>query len=322
MINRSKVTGTVVRYLRTRGFGFIKPQEGGKEVFVHWEDLVTDDDWPFIERGTEVEYHLGDRDGKQAAKEVTLSGGDKIPVYTKPHEDREVNEEETFTGSVKFFEIYKGFGYVKPDEDITWDGVSSSGEGLYFNRNGIITSNAGQGKVLRVPTGMRVSFKVYKNAKGFGACEIQNENETPIQFQPRKKREDLKRKRPEKIKNKKPEKSKEELLEERVNDDDENTYRGTVRSYKPEKGFGFLDISQEIWFKDATVKQRIFVRKEDIVCYSDEVGMNEGSEVMFKIYKDSKGLGACEVMNIDGTPIHYAPGSSRKKKNAKRRKRN
>lgn len=104
-------------------------------------------------------------------------------------------------------------------------------------------------------------------------------------------------------------KTKEELIEEREVDEDENTYVGTVKLYKPDKEFGFIAITDEITFKDITVKEKIFVMKEDIVCYSDEVGLTPDSDVMFKIYKDSKGIGACEVMNVDGTPIEYNGGN-------------
>merc|ERR1719239_2065903 len=78
-----------------------------------------------------------------------------------------------------------------------------------------------------------------------------------------------------------------------------------VAAYKPDKEFGFITISEEITYKDVSAKEKIFVMKEDIVCQSDEIGLKPDSEVMFKIYKDSKGLGACEVMNVDGTPIEY-----------------
>merc|ERR1712060_701243 len=97
---------------------------------------------------------------------------------------------------------------------------------------------------------------------------------------------------------KKVKKTREELIEEREIDEEETTYIGTVKYYKPEKEFGFITITEDI-----TVKEKIFVMKEDIVCYADEVDLAADSEVMFKIYKDSKGLGACEVMNADGTPI-------------------
>merc|ERR1712060_1010871 len=88
-----------------------------------------------------------------------------------------------------------------------------------------------------------------------------------------------------------------------MGDEEETSYVGTVKYYNPEKEFGFITITEDITFKDITVKEKIFVMKEDVVCYADKVNLIADSEVMFKIYKDSKGLGACEVMNADGTPI-------------------
>jgi len=315
MSTESKVKGTVVRFFRGRGFGFIKPEEGGDEVFVHWEDLVTDDHWPFVEKGTEVEFLTADgEEGKPAAKEVTLANGEKIPIFTKPYEDREVNEEETFKGAVKFFDGRKGFGFLKPDEDITWQDATS-GLGLFFSRDALLATNPGKGMVLRVGSGLRVSFKIYKDKKGLGACKIQNEDETPLACEPRKEKQGGNRKRKRSggdgnKKSAKKAKTKEELIAEREIDEDENIYTGTVKNYNAEKEFGFITIAEDITFKDITVKEKIFVMKEDIVCYSDEVGLKAESEVIFKIYKDSKGLGACEVMNADGTPIEYDTNSN------------
>jgi len=308
MGSESKVKGTVMRFFRGRGFGFIKPDGGGKEVYVHWEDLVTDDHWPFLEKGTQVEFTQVDEDGKPAAKEVTLEDGDKIPIFTKPYEDREVNKKQTYTGSVKFFDGRKGFGFIEPDEEVTWK-KTSSGEGLFFSRDGILVSKAGKGMILRVKGSLRVSFKVYKDKKGLGACDVQNEDETPLECVPRPANQTGKKRKRGGGGKKKPAKkakTKEELMEEREVDEDENTYIGTVQVYKPDKEFGFIKITDEITFKDVTVKEKIYVMKEDIVCYSDEVGLTVDSEVMFKIYKDSKGLGACEVMNVDGSPIEYS----------------
>merc|ERR1711920_434075 len=179
-------------------------------------------------------------------------------------------------GAVKFFDSRKGFGYIKPDQEITWED-ESTGEGLYFSRDAILTSNSGKGMILRVTKDLRVSFKVYNKSK----------------------------------KSAKKQKTKQELIDEREIDEEETTYTGTVKSYNPEKEFGFITISDEITYNGVSAKERIFVMKEDIVCYSEEVGMTVDNEVMFKIYKDSKGLGAYEVMNEDGTPIVYG-GESKK----------
>merc|ERR1719193_2819951 len=102
-------------------------------------------------------------------------------------------------------------------------------------------------------------------------------------------------------------KTKEELIEERINDAGETIYTGNVKSYNAEKGFGFISIDDDITFNGTTAKGKIYVMKEDIICYAEEAGLNQDTKVIFKIYKDSLGLGACEVQNEDGTPITFQP---------------
>merc|ERR1712203_430887 len=102
-------------------------------------------------------------------------------------------------------------------------------------------------------------------------------------------------------------KTKEELLEERELDEEETIYTGTVKQYRADKEFGFISIEEDITFNGVTATEKVYVMKEDIICYSEEVGVKPDTSVMFKIYKDSMGLGACEVHNEDGTPINYEP---------------
>ena len=66
------VNGTVKWFNATKGFGFIEPEDGGKDAFVHISALeragisaLTD--------GQKVSYELvAGRDGKEAAENVQL----------------------------------------------------------------------------------------------------------------------------------------------------------------------------------------------------------------------------------------------------------
>jgi cold shock protein len=65
-------TGSVVTYFEAKGFGFLRPDDGGRDIFFHVsrlvEGLATD-----LRPGTRVFYELGmDRTGKMAASSVRI----------------------------------------------------------------------------------------------------------------------------------------------------------------------------------------------------------------------------------------------------------
>lgn len=62
--------GRVKSYGRTRGFGFIIPDGGGKDVFMHAQELQNGEPLP----GDLVEYELGPnrKTGREEAKFVTV----------------------------------------------------------------------------------------------------------------------------------------------------------------------------------------------------------------------------------------------------------
>jgi len=69
-----KLKGKVSLFFRVRGFGFIRPaKEDEEDIMVRWENVVTDDPYPYIQPGTQVEYLTEKgKDGKVEAIEVTL----------------------------------------------------------------------------------------------------------------------------------------------------------------------------------------------------------------------------------------------------------
>ena len=65
-------TGSVVTYFEAKGFGFLRPDDGGRDVFFHVSRLV-DSDPTGLKPGTRVGYELGmDRTGKMAASSVRI----------------------------------------------------------------------------------------------------------------------------------------------------------------------------------------------------------------------------------------------------------
>lgn len=65
--------GSVVTYFEAKGFGFLRPDDGGRDIFFHVsrlaEGLATD-----LKPGARVFYELGmDRTGKMAASSVRIA---------------------------------------------------------------------------------------------------------------------------------------------------------------------------------------------------------------------------------------------------------
>jgi len=203
---------------------------------------------------------------------------------------------------------------IKPDKEISWQKVTTD-NGVFFARDAIVFSGRAKGLLLNLRRGTKVSFKVYKNKNGLGAHELRNENGSPLKYVARKRANGKKRNRVTKVNGKKKppkkakvvKKTKKELLEEREIDEYENIYSGTAKIWRASKNFGFISINEDITFKGETAKEEICVMKDDIICFSDKVGLNGGVEVIFKVYKDSMGLGAYDVHNEDGTPVMYEP---------------
>lgn len=67
-------TGTVKKFFEDKGFGFIVPDDGGDDVFIHVKDLVNAEG---LEQGDQVTFdtEYDDRKGKYKASNCSSTGG-------------------------------------------------------------------------------------------------------------------------------------------------------------------------------------------------------------------------------------------------------
>jgi CspA family cold shock protein len=65
--------GTIKKLVLERGFGFIKPEGGGADIFFHCTSLPEKGDFDGLTEGLKVEYTKGDgKGGRPKAEEVKV----------------------------------------------------------------------------------------------------------------------------------------------------------------------------------------------------------------------------------------------------------
>lgn len=124
-------TGTVKWFNGQKGFGFIQPNDGGNDVFVHIS-AVEQAGLTGLAEGQPLEFTLVDRGGKVSATDLKIEG-EPLPVTERaapaPRErggfgggaggDRSPQRQltgEKASGTVKFFNAMKGFGFIQRDD--------------------------------------------------------------------------------------------------------------------------------------------------------------------------------------------------------------
>jgi CspA family cold shock protein len=75
-------TGSVMTYFEEKGFGFLRPDNGGKDIFFHISRLHQGQPTELVP-GTKVAYELGmDRNGKIAASSVRILAAEETPAQS------------------------------------------------------------------------------------------------------------------------------------------------------------------------------------------------------------------------------------------------
>ena len=106
--------GTVKFFNAQKGFGFIQQDTGGEDIFVHIS-AVERAGLEGLAEGQELEFNLVDRGGKVSAQDLQVVG-DVIQVEQRSAAPRRELTGEKATGTVKFFNAMKGFGFLTRDD--------------------------------------------------------------------------------------------------------------------------------------------------------------------------------------------------------------
>ena len=119
--------GVVKFFNPQKGFGFIVRDDGGEDVFVHISAVeqagLTD-----LADGQPLEFTLVDRGGRVSATDIKIDG-EPMAISRAPREDsgdaggggdrsgpqRQLTGEKA-SGTVKFFNAMKGFGFISRDD--------------------------------------------------------------------------------------------------------------------------------------------------------------------------------------------------------------
>ena len=152
-------SGTVKWYSPEKGFGFIEPDAGGEDLFVHRSAVGFD----IPGEGDRVEYTIGEGQRGPTAMDVRITeiNRDPTPRRSAPSRDRgsdvDASSLPMVTGTIVRYDEIKGFGFI--------DATDGSGKtGIFFHR-----SVAGN----EIPApGMTVEARVAETDRGLRAEEV------------------------------------------------------------------------------------------------------------------------------------------------------
>ena len=130
--------GTVRWFDPDRGFGFLAPEDGSPDVFVHAKELVVDGGPRLLREGQAVEFEVGEGDRGPQALRVRVTG------------DVSPDTPLGVLGTVAWYEPGKGYGFATPDD---------GGPEVFVHSSAIVGGGV-------VTAGQRVAFLVTAGERG------------------------------------------------------------------------------------------------------------------------------------------------------------
>ena len=136
--------GTVRWFDPERGFGFLAPEDGSADLFVHVSEIVGDGGTRLLREGQAVEFEVGEGERGPQARGVRVTGD--LPPDTPLG----------VLGTMAWYEPGKGYGFARPDD---------GGPEVFVHSSAIVG-----GRV--VAAGQRVAFLVVEGERGLQAEHV------------------------------------------------------------------------------------------------------------------------------------------------------
>ncbi|MCW2667387.1 MAG: hypothetical protein JWN57_2349 [Frankiales bacterium] len=121
-----------------RGFGFLAPEDGSADLFVHASEIAGDGGARLLREGQAVEFEVGDGERGPQARRVRVTG------------DVAAGTAVGVLGTVAWYEPGKGYGFATPD---------GGGPEVFVHSSAIVTGGV-------VAAGQRVAFLVGEGERG------------------------------------------------------------------------------------------------------------------------------------------------------------
>lgn len=281
--------GTVEKYNKFKGYGWIKMAQSdvvpGDQVFVYYKSIESEDRFPQLAQGMEVEFGLHKYKTSNGtsvrAKHVAQPGGRAIAIQDEQDAAKKTfvgGQNLRYTGELKFYRVKTGYGYVKMDA-----GFKTAEPVPEEIRVEEAEMNCGGKKPFGLKE-VKVEFGIWKTPKGaFKAYNMTLPKGIPI--------------------------TKDALENRKITSP--TLFKGTIVRNMWKQGYGYIECAagQKI---PANVTQKMTAMKKETeekgkkttegnVLYFRTGDIEEGKwlkksqEVQFKIYTDDKGVGACEI---------------------------
>ena len=130
--------GTVRWFDAERGFGFLAPEDGSPDVFVHASEIVGDGDARVLREGQAVVFEVGENDRGPQALRVRVTA------------DAATGSAVGLLGTINWYEPGKGYGFASPD---------GGGADIFVHSSAIVTGGV-------VTEGQRVAFLIVEGERG------------------------------------------------------------------------------------------------------------------------------------------------------------